>query len=106
MMSAGILIVVIPVSLLLWWVSDVCEVIEVVPVGCFSTIDIVGPVTNSVLLIECGFIGANVWNTFSIGVAHVENLAVEFLIGVESNGSSRTIEGESYVREFFPSLCL
>ena len=87
-------------------VSDVGEVVEVEPVGGFVAVEVVGPVADAVLLIECGLVGADEGDAPAVGVAHVEDLAVELLVGVEAEGSARAVECECHVGELFPALRL
>lgn len=71
-----------------------------------GAVEIELPVTDPVLLVEGGLVGAHVRNASAVLVTHVEELTVEFLVGVESHRAVRAVEGEGHVGEFLPSLGL
>ena len=70
------------------------------------TVDIVAPVADSELLVEGRIVSAHVRHSASVFVAHVEELAVEFLVSVEAHSLIGTIEREGDIWELLPSLHL
>ena len=77
-----------------------------VPVLCVFAVEIVNPIANSVLLIESCPRSAHVRNTAAILVAHVEQHALEFLIGVKSKRTTRAVEIKRHVRKLLPAFRL
>lgn len=64
------------------------------------------PVTDAELLVEGRVISAHVRDTATVFVTHMEDLAVELLVGIEAHGFVGAVEGEGYVGELLPSLGL
>lgn len=109
-LSVIIIIIIIIIIIVIWQplelgrVGDVGQFIKIEPVLSISAVKVVLPVTDAVLLVEGGVVGAHVRDTASIFVAHVEKLTVEFLVSVETYWAVRAVESEGHVRELFPSL--
>jgi len=77
-----------------------------VPLVSFLAVKVVNPVADAVLLVESSSRAAHVRDTAAVFVAHVEQHALEFLVGVESKGSVSAVESECHVRELLPSFSL
>lgn len=69
-------------------------------------VEVVLPVADAELLVEGGVVGAHVGDAAAVLVTHVEELAVELLVGVEAYGPVRAVEREGDIREFLPPLGL
>lgn len=76
------------------------------PFISFLAIKVMDPITNAILLIERCSRAAHVWDTAAILVAHMKQHALEFLVSVKSKRAVGAVEGESDVRELFPTLSL
>ncbi|CAB0004796.1 unnamed protein product [Nesidiocoris tenuis] len=76
------------------------------PIWSLSAVNIVIPIAYSVLLIERRIVGADIRDTASIFVAHVENLTVMFLVGVKTDSTVVAVKCESQIRNFFPPFGL
>ena len=76
------------------------------PVLCLVAVEVVLPVADAVLLVEGGVVGAHVRDAATVLVAHVEQLAVKFLVSVEADRSVGAVECKRDVGELFPSLHL
>ena len=76
------------------------------PVGSRLAVHVVGPVAHPELLVEGGVLVAHVGHAAPLGVAQVEDHAVELEVGVEPDRSAAAVEGEGRVGELFPSLHL
>lgn len=76
------------------------------PVLDLRTVKVVLPVTDTELLVEGRVVGAHVRDSATVLVTHMEELAVELLVGVEAHGPVGAVEGEGYVGELLPSLGL
>lgn len=76
------------------------------PVLCIVAVEVVLPIADSVLLVKSCVVSAHMGNAASVFVAHVEELTVKFLVGVEPDGSVCAVESECYVGELLPSLHL
>jgi len=90
----------------LWWVSSVCQLIQVIPVRRGLTVDIVVPITDTELLIEAGLIGTHVWDPSSILITHVEYHAIKLQVSIKSDSSVGAVKGEGDIRELCPPLLL
>ena len=78
--------------------------IWLLPFGGFLAVKVVDPIADPVLLVEGSSFTAHVGDAATIFVAHVEEHAFEFLIGVESNGAVGAVESQCHVRELFPAF--
>jgi hypothetical protein len=76
------------------------------PLRRLTAVEIILPVTDSEFLIEAGVICADVRDASPVLVTHVEDLTMVLRVGVETDGSVRTVERERQVRKFLPSLGL
>lgn len=70
------------------------------------TVHIIIPVAHTKFLIETGLVGAHVWNSPSILVAHMENHAVEFQISIKAYWTVSAVKIEGDVGELGPPLLL
>jgi hypothetical protein len=77
-----------------------------VPLVSFLAVEVVDPVADAVLLVEGGSRAAHVRDTAAVFVAHVEQHALEFLVGVESKWSVGAVESECHVRKLLPAFSL
>lgn len=89
--------------LLLGRVCSVGQVVQVIPVGRILAVDIVAPVADTEPLVEACLVAAHVRDPATILVAHVENLAVKFQIGIETYRLVSAVESEADIRELRPS---
>lgn len=85
-------------------VGDVSQFVQVEPVLRFAAIEVIIPVADPELLVESGVIGTHVGDTTSIFIAHVEKLAVKFLVRVEAHGPVGAVEGEGDIWELLPAF--
>lgn len=90
--------------LLLRWVRDVGQLVEVIPTFCFTTIDIVVPVADPILLIEAGIIGTDIWDSASVLITHVKDLAVVLSVCVETYSTVIAVKGKCQIWKVLPSL--
>ena len=58
------------------------------------------------MLVERSLVGADVGDAATVGVAEVEDLAVELLVGVEPERPAGAVEREGDVGELLPPLVL
>merc|ERR1719499_2345072 len=64
-------------------IFSVRQIIEVVPIGSRLAVHVVGPIAHAELLVEGGVLVAHVGHAAPLGVAQVEDHAVELEVGVE-----------------------
>ena len=64
------------------------------------------PVADAVLLVESGASAAHVGNATAVLIAHVEEHALELLVGVEAQRTVGTVEIQRHVRELLPPFGL
>lgn len=86
------------------WIRDVGKLVQVEPLVGFFAVKVVNPIADAVLLVESSSGSAHVRNTATVLVAHMEQHALKFLIGVKSKGTVSAVEGESHVRELLPAF--
>ena len=77
-----------------------------VPLVGFFAVKVVNPIADAVLLIESSSRAAHVGDTATVFVAHVEQHALKFLVGVESKWTVGAVESECHIREFLPAFSL
>lgn len=85
-------------------IGYVGQLVEVEPVLGLRAVEVVLPVADAELLVEGGVVGAHVGDAAAVLVTHVEELAVELLVGVEAHGPVRAVEREGDIGEFLPPL--
>lgn len=71
-----------------------------------GAVEVALPVTDAELLVEGSFVSAHVWDTTTILITHVEELAVELLVGIEAYRPVRAVEGKGHIRKLLPSFRL
>lgn len=79
---------------------------SILPVLGLRTVEVVLPVADAELLVEGGVVGAHVGDTAAVLVTHMEELAVELLVGVEAHWPVRAVKRKGDVGEFLPPLGL
>jgi len=83
-------------------IRDVGQLVQVEPVGSVFAVEVVDPVADAVLLVESGASAAHVGNATAVLIAHVEEHALELLVGVEAQRTVGTVEIQRHVRELLP----
>lgn len=77
-----------------------------VPLVGLAAVEVVDPVADAVLLVEGRAVAAHVRNAPAVLVAHVEQHALELLVGVEAHGAVRTVKRQRHVGKLLPPLRL